>query len=136
MVAGDRAADGATEYGCGSNVDPRRGLRRPRAATCGAIRLTTPIRFHEGAHADLIGAWDWYEGQQPGLGDRLAAAVDRALDQIAEWPASGSPTPDRSERRIVVAGFPYAIRYRVRADHLLVTAVYHQHRHPDFGAGQ
>lgn len=37
------------------------------------------------------------------------------------------------ERKLPVNGFPYAVRYRILDDRLLVMAVSHQHRHPDFG---
>ena len=91
------------------------------------------IRYLELAKTDLIAAWSWYEDQQPGLGDQLLAAVDASLDQIVKWPRSGTPTGNPSERRVAVRGFPYAIRYRVTGDELLITAILHQHRRPDFG---
>jgi len=73
-----------------------------------------------------------------GLGDRLVTAVDAALDQIAEWPQSGSPAIEIDgkviERRVVTAGFPYVLRYRVVDDTILVTPSTHQRRHPDFAS--
>jgi hypothetical protein len=38
------------------------------------------------------------------------------------------------ERRVPTVGFPYAVRYRLIDDTLVVTAVHHQRRHPDAGA--
>lgn len=40
---------------------------------------------------------------------------------------------DLVERRITMSGFPYAIRYRVIDEVVVVMSVYHQRRHPDFG---
>ena len=37
------------------------------------------------------------------------------------------------ERRLPTDGFPYAVRYRILGDRLLVIAVLHQSRHPNFG---
>jgi plasmid stabilization system protein ParE len=37
------------------------------------------------------------------------------------------------ERKLPANGFPYAVRYRILDDRLIVMAVLHQHRHPDFG---
>lgn len=100
--------------------------------------MSLRIGYHEFARADLYDAWSWYEGREAGLGDRFIAAVDAALDQVAEWPNSGSPTiefdGEVTERRIGTNGFPYQARYRVIDGTILVTAVYHQRRHPDFGS--
>jgi hypothetical protein len=37
------------------------------------------------------------------------------------------------ERRVTTSGFPSAVRYRVIDRTLIIMAVYHQRRHPDFG---
>ena len=84
-------------------------------------------------------AWTWYEDQQPGLGDRFAKAVDAVVLRASRWPKSGSPTvrddnDEIVERRIATPGFPYTVRYRVIQDSLVVMAVAHQHRRPDYGA--
>lgn len=59
---------------------------------------------------------------------------------MAEWPDSGTPTIEVSgevtERRLGTTGFPYLARYRIVDDMILVTAVYHQRRHPDFGSNR
>jgi toxin ParE1/3/4 len=97
------------------------------------------VRFHPLAEADLVEAWSWYEERQPGLGDRLVRAIRTALDMAARWPSSGTPViegPDGEvvERRITTSGFPYLLRYRMIDETIVVMAVYHQRRHPDFGA--
>jgi plasmid stabilization system protein ParE len=57
---------------------------------------------------------------------------------VAEWPNSGSPTigvdGEVTERRVGTTGFPYLARYRIIDDTILVTAIYHQRRHPDLGS--
>ena len=37
------------------------------------------------------------------------------------------------ERTLRADGFPHAVRYRILGDRLLVMAVLHQSRHPNFG---
>ena len=100
--------------------------------------MSLSIKYHELARADLYDAWSWYEAQQRGLGDRLLAAIDTALDRVADWPNSGSPTTEVdgeiTERGVGTTGFPYLARYRIIDDTILVTAIYHQRRHPDFGS--
>jgi len=100
--------------------------------------VSLSITYHELARADLSNAWSWYEARARGLGDRFTAAVDAALDQVAVWPASGSPAIEVDgeviERRVATAGFPYLARYRIADDTILVMAIYHQRRHPGFGS--
>ena len=100
--------------------------------------MSLGIIYHELARADLYDAWSWYEARERRLGDRFIAAVDEALDQVAVWPHSGSPTIEVDgeviERRVSTTGFPYLARYRIIDDTILVMAFYHQRRHPDFGA--
>ena len=101
--------------------------------------MNLSVGYHALARADLYGAWAWYEDQQSGLGDRFAAAVDAAVRRAARSPKSGSPAvrdeaDEVIERRLATPGFPYAIPYRVIEGTLLVMAVAHQHRRPDFGA--
>lgn len=96
------------------------------------------VLYHALARADLYDVWSWYEIREAGLGDRLVTAIDAVLDQIAEWPQSGSSAIEIAgeviERRVVTAGFPYVVRYRVVDDTILVTAIYHQRRRPDFAS--
>ena len=46
--------------------------------------MSLRIDFHELARGDLYDTWSWYEARGHGLGDRFIAAVDAALDQVAE----------------------------------------------------
>ena len=91
------------------------------------------------AELDVVDAWEWYEQQQPGLGDRFVAAVGVAVVRASRWPNTGTPVihdgkGDVLERRVTTDGFPYAVRYRTTDGQLVVMAVYHQRRRPDFGA--
>ena len=101
--------------------------------------MSLPFTLHPLAEADVLGAWEWYEQQQPGLGDRFVAAAGAAIVRACRWPNVGTPAIDDDngdvlERKVATAGFPYAVRYRVTAGQLIVMAVYHQRRRPNFGA--
>ena len=109
------------------------------SAARSAIGVSLPFELHALAEIDLVDAWDWYEQQRPGLGDRFVAAVAAAIKRASRWPNSGTPAIHDGdggvlERKVATAGFPYAIRYRVTEGLLVVMAVYHQHRRPEFGA--
>jgi plasmid stabilization system protein ParE len=96
------------------------------------------IEYHELVDTDLATAWTWYENQENGLGDRFLDAIHATVKRASQWPNAGVPVlRDRDdeiiERKLPAHGFPYAIRYRILGDRLLVIAVLHQHRRPDFG---
>jgi plasmid stabilization system protein ParE len=101
--------------------------------------LSLPLWLHPLAADDLVAAWSWYEEQVPGLGDRFLEAARATIDRVAEWPGSGAPILHDDEgavveRRAPTPGFPYAVRYRVIDDVVVVMAVHDQRRHPDAAA--
>ena len=100
--------------------------------------MSLAFRLQPLAEVDVIDAWEWYEDQSAGLGDRFLSAVEAAIQRATRWPNAGTPAlvDDNGgivERKVAAHGFPFAVRYRVTADLLIVMAVYHQHRRPDFG---
>ena len=83
------------------------------------------------AQLELDEAIDWYAQQAPGLGDALLAEIIRAFKLIAQFPlawlALGSNT-----RKCKVNLFPYSVIYSVDESDLIVIAIAHQHRKPDY----
>jgi hypothetical protein len=98
------------------------------------------VRLHPGASADLMAAGDWYEVQVPGLGLDLVEEFDRALDAIAERPATWPLWPGVGEevgvRRFLLARFPFAIAYIVEVDEIVVLALAHLRRRPGYWLGR
>ncbi len=100
--------------------------------------MTLTIVLHPLAERDIVEAWDWYEQQLPGLGGRFVTAVGVAIERASRWPNAGAAAIGEDEgnvveRRVAPPGFPYVVRYRVADGRLIVMAVYHQRRRPDFG---
>ena len=100
--------------------------------------MSLRIDFHELVDSDLEHAWHWYEDRERGLGDRFLAAIHATVVRASRWPNAGSPVlrdndDEVIERKLPANGFPYAVRYRIFDDCLVVMAVLHQHRHPVFG---
>ncbi len=100
--------------------------------------MSLSIEYHDLVDLDLFDGWAWYEGQQVGLGDRFLDAVNATVVRAAGFPGAGTPTLRNTndvvvERKIAIHRFPYAIRYRVIDNTLVVMAVTHQHRRPEFG---
>jgi len=102
--------------------------------------VTLPIRLTSEAIDDLAHAVSWYEDRRKGLGAAFVAAVDRTLDSIAPWPRAGTSIEDvRADldaRRMGVKRFPYYLAYVVRHEHVLVVAVAHERRRPQFWLGR
>ncbi|MEK7425044.1 MAG: type II toxin-antitoxin system RelE/ParE family toxin [Actinomycetota bacterium] len=100
--------------------------------------MSLRVEYHELVDLDLLDAWTWYEDQEDGLGDRFLGAIHATVVRASRWPNAGRPVlrDDRDEiveRKVPADGFPYAVRYRILGDRLLVMAVLHQSRHPNFG---
>jgi hypothetical protein len=84
--------------------------------------VSLPFTLHSLAELDVLGAWEWYEQQQPGLGDHFVAAVGVAIVRACHWPDAGTPAihddkGDVLDRRVATDGFPYAVGYRVADGH-------------------
>ena len=81
------------------------------------------------AERDIKSVFDWYESQQPTLGDEFLISLRERLETIREFPES-APVLFRDVRRAVVARFPYLILYVVQSTRVAVLAVLHQSRDP------
>lgn len=99
--------------------------------------MTREVAYHPAAAAEVLSAVRWYEGERAGLGDRFLTAVDAAVTRASRSPSSGRPVVVADDgmivnRKMPVRGFPWAIGYEVVGDDVLVLAVFHQHRRPDY----
>jgi plasmid stabilization system protein ParE len=85
--------------------------------------------FPPSASADVQAAYEWYEGQRPGLGDEFLAAVDAAIASILAFP-DAYPVVHRGARRVLLERFPYSLYYRVQGEQVVVVACMHAARDP------
>ena len=85
--------------------------------------------FRAVAAEDVIEAYEWYEGEETGLGERfLRAVADAALSAASE--PQRYPAVRGDMRRVLVGSFPYGLFYRVVQRSVVVVACYHLHRDP------
>lgn len=83
------------------------------------------------ARQELEDAARYYELEYSGLGSRFKEEVRRAALRIAAYPQAWSI--ERGDvRKCLLHKFPYKLLYSVEEDHILVIAVAHQHREPDY----
>ena len=85
--------------------------------------------FRPEVREELDEAYNWYESQQPGLGDDFLDCVDEILNRICHIPESFSIVY-RDVRRAVVRRFPDVVYYRIVSSRVVVTAVFHGRRDP------
>lgn len=87
------------------------------------------VRFTPAARAELIHGQDWYEAEQPGLGRRFTAEIDRTVQRMAVAPLQFRPM-FKTVRRARVKIFPYGLFFVIDGDTLLVIACFHSRRDP------
>ncbi len=89
------------------------------------------ILFTELARAELIDAIAYYEMEVPGLGETFKDEVASATMRISHFPQAWSI--ERGDvRKCIMHKFPYKVLYSIEEDHILIIAIAHQHRKPDY----
>ena len=89
------------------------------------------IRFLDIAQIELDQAIEYYNYESPGLGDEFLTEVLKVIDRIGEFPEAWHRLSKRT-RRCQTRRFPYGIIYQIREEEILVVAVAHLHRRPDY----
>jgi len=92
--------------------------------------LTLPLVLALAAEDDLHDAADWYDAQQPGLGDSFLRSVDVGLARIRRFPQS-FPSGEQGIRSALLRRFPYAVLFRIREARIEVIAIWHGRRDPE-----
>ena len=88
-------------------------------------------RFIAAARLEFLAEVLYYDEAEPGLGRRLAQAVEEAAARALAFPLAGSPGRFNT-RRVFVKDFPFALVYRPEVDGIVIFAVAHQKRRPDY----
>ena len=89
------------------------------------------IRFLEIAGRELDEAIAYCNHEKEGLGQVFWLDVKHALGNIAAFPSAWHRLSTRS-RRCRLRHFPYGLIYQIRQQELLIVAVAHLHRKPDY----
>ncbi len=90
-----------------------------------------PTIFHPQADDEFAEAVAHYAGKAPGLGDRFYDTVLRLVAEIEAAPQLHRPWR-HGTRRHFTREFPYALIYLERPDRIMVLAVAHFKRRPDY----
>ena len=74
----------------------------------------------------------FYELALTGLGTQFLADVQRAIDRLLVYPYAGEFI-DSDLRRALLHRFPFSLIYAIEVDTLVIIAVAHHGRDPDYG---
>jgi hypothetical protein len=89
------------------------------------------VRFLQIAKRELDDAVDFYNREKPGLGYEFLWEVFFAIDRIRQFPRAWQ-TFHEDARRCLVRRFPYGIIYVQHEDLIVILALAHLHRDPDY----
>jgi len=89
------------------------------------------IEFLPEAKAELDDAIDYYELQVTGLGATFKDIAKSTIKRISTFPMAW--TEIRPEiRRCIMHKFPYNVLYSVEEETILIIAIAHHHRNPNY----
>ena len=90
-----------------------------------------PLKFHPEADEEMMEAAVFYENQQLDLGKRFLSEVQHSLSLILINPTL-YPVIYNNVRRCITKTFPFNVIYRITTSQIIVVAVMHQSRDPDY----
>jgi plasmid stabilization system protein ParE len=90
------------------------------------------VRLTAQAKADLLEHFAWLDDRSPSAADRAEAAINMAIDLLALFPLSGSPSVDDTRQLPVRFGRDgFILRYQTMQDHVLVRRIFHARQNRD-----
>ena len=75
-------------------------------------------------------AYDWYEEQEIGLGDRLRHSIRKGIDSIKTRPLTFPVVYGSNVRHVVIPDFPYRIIFSTHDEFIIILAIFHTSRNP------
>jgi toxin ParE2 len=89
------------------------------------------VRVLEVAEKELDEAVSYYNNQVAGLGDAFLLEAVAAIERIRQFPDAWHPLGE-NVRRCRLRRFPYGLIYQADETGVLVVAVAHTHRRPEY----
>ena len=89
------------------------------------------IKFLTLAKVELNDAAFYYNLELDGLGDKYKEEIKKSVLRIIKFPESW-PLEKGNIRKYLLHKFPYKILYSIEHDCILIIAIAHQHRKPDY----
>ena len=89
------------------------------------------VEFLAEAEEEMMEAAVFYQEQAEGLGEKFLDDVERATQLLSEQPLIGQQI-DNHLRRFLLHRFPFSLIYSSELSGVLIIAVAHQRRRPDY----
>lgn len=89
------------------------------------------VRFLAPARTEFRRAVEYYEAQRPGLGAAFREEVYSAVERIEKMPDAWRPL-SKNTRRHRIQKFPYGVIYAVVQGEIVIVAIAHAHREPEY----
>ncbi|MEE2022817.1 type II toxin-antitoxin system RelE/ParE family toxin [Alkalimonas mucilaginosa] len=93
------------------------------------------INFVAPARRELLQEVLYYHQQEPGLGAAFVLEIEAATARALAFPEAGSPAT-MNTRRVFVKKFPFSVVYRPDHEGIVVFAVAHHSRKPNYWASR
>jgi len=94
-----------------------------------------PVRYHEGASAEVKAAVAWYQKRSPKAALDFIEELDRAAETIREAPHRWQLGKNNT-RRFLLWRFPFSVVYSEQESVITIWAVAHGSRRPEYWAGR
>ena len=88
------------------------------------------IIIKEEAYLDLQKAYDYYEEQKSGLGERFLENVKQRISYLKKYPLHFNKV-EKDFRQTLIDVFPYLIIYEISGQQIIVYAIFHGMQNPE-----
>lgn len=92
--------------------------------------MSYKLKIKEEAFGDLSDAYQFYEGERPGLGEDFLSVLESMFLKIQEHPHR-YPAKYQDKRIAVVRKYPFVIIYELEEEVITVYSVFHTSRNPE-----
>ena len=89
------------------------------------------ISFLEPAQLELDEAVNYYNYEEAGLGEVFLSEILKTFDRIGKFPDAWQPL-SRQTRRCQTRRFPFGVIYKIEEENILIVAIAHLHRNPEY----
>ena len=89
------------------------------------------LEFHPEVTNDIKGSYLWYEEQLQGLGNRFFNELEDSYTAIQNFPDTWANF-QYGFKRYILNKFPFSILYKVTDEKIVVVAVMHNSRRPNY----
>jgi plasmid stabilization system protein ParE len=93
--------------------------------------MSLVLEFLPEAADEIAAATEYYETRVPGLGARFRREVESISGAVVQHPLLWRERAG-GYRRVNFPGFPYYLAFFLRDERILIAAVAHASRHPDY----